>query len=115
ADAWAATSEPKQYGRGGMHAGAPEWCGEWHHHGYYRECEERGVAIDPQGPDSGEARIVRGGTMYADGAGDLTTINSAARNPQDPITPFGINGFGRVVLPIPAKGQAGSTVPVLNR
>jgi hypothetical protein len=88
-----------------MYAGAAEWCWDWYSPGYYQECADRGMVVNPRGPNTGETRITRGGTHYAGAGGDLTTINSAARNPQDPKTPFGINGFGRLVLPIPAKGQ----------
>ncbi len=55
------------------------------------------------------------GTNFADAGGDMTLNNSAARNPSDPRMPAWINGFGRIVLPIPAKGQASSAAPVLNR
>jgi formylglycine-generating enzyme required for sulfatase activity len=111
----ARTADPNPFGLLGMYAGASEWCWDWYGRGYYRECDDLGVVVDPQGPDSGQARITRGGTCYAIASGDLASINSAARDPQDPKKSQGTNGFGRVVLPVPAKGQAGSAVPVPNR
>jgi formylglycine-generating enzyme required for sulfatase activity len=108
---------PNPFGLLGMYAGASEWCWDWYDPGYYRKCADHGVAVDPQGPESGGARITRGGTEYSGAGGDLASINSAARNPHDPINAVAAawSGFGRVVLPIPAKGQASSAVPVQNR
>jgi formylglycine-generating enzyme required for sulfatase activity len=113
----ARTAAPNSFGLFAMYAGASEWCWDWYDSGYYRKCADHGVAVDPQGSDSGQGRITRGGTYYAIASGDLVSINSAARNPQDPIkaVAFAWNGFGRVVLPIPAKGQTLSAVPDLNR
>jgi formylglycine-generating enzyme required for sulfatase activity len=107
----ARTTGPNPFGLRSMYAGANEWCWDWYDPGYYRECADRGVAVDPQGPDSGTERTTRGGSYYATAAGDLVFINSAARWPDVPRKPFGGNGFGRVVLPISAKGQAGSAIP----
>jgi alpha-galactosidase len=99
---------PHPFGLLGIYAGSSEWCWDRYDPRYYRKCADQGVAVDPQGPDSGTARITRGGTAYAIASGDLASINSAARDPQDPIkgVAFAWNGFGRLVLPIPAKGQA---------
>jgi formylglycine-generating enzyme required for sulfatase activity/serine/threonine protein kinase len=98
-------ASPNPFGLFGMYGGASEWCWDWYSPGYYRDCADRGVVVDPRGLDSGEERVTRGGTSYAHAGGHLALINSAARNPQDPRKPKGPNGFGRVVLPIPAKGQ----------
>jgi formylglycine-generating enzyme required for sulfatase activity len=108
-------ADPNPFGLLGMYAGASEWCWDWYDPGYYQECADHGVAVNPQGPDSGAARTIRGGGCYSLASGDLASINSAARNPQDPMKLANWYGFGRVVLPIPAKGQAGSAVPALNR
>jgi formylglycine-generating enzyme required for sulfatase activity len=110
-------ADANPFGLLGMYASASEWCWDWYAPSYYRQCAERGVAVDPQGPNAGAQRITRGGTVYAGNGGDITTINSAARNPQDPMkaVAFEWNGFGRVVLPIPAKAEAASAVPDPNR
>ncbi len=99
------------FGLLGMYASSAEWCWDWYSPEYYRDCADRDVVVDPQGPESGTTRIVRGGTAYATASGDLVTINSAVRDPQDPIQPAGVNGFGRLVLPIPEKATAGSAPP----
>jgi formylglycine-generating enzyme required for sulfatase activity len=104
----ARTTGPNPFGLLGLYAGANEWCWDWYDPGYYRRCADRGVAVDPQGPDFGEARITRGGSCYDHASGHLTHINSAGRDPKDSQN---FNGFGRVVLPIPAKGQLGAAGP----
>jgi serine/threonine protein kinase len=97
---------PNPFGLLRMYGGSSEWCWDWYDDKYYRDCHDRGVVVDPWGPRSGAARITRGGTYFAGGGKDLNTINSAARDPKSPIVPDPVNGFGRVVLPIPAKGRA---------
>lgn len=109
------TADPNPFGLFGIYAGASEWCWDWYSPSYYRECDAGGVVVDPQGPDAGEARVTRGGTSFADGGGDMTLINSAARSPSDPKMSQGINGFGRLVLPIPANGQTGPAAPEPSR
>jgi serine/threonine protein kinase len=108
------TAERNAFGLFGLYGGAAEWVWDRYRPGYYRDCSDRGVVTDPQGSDVGTERITRGGTRFADGGGDLTLCNSAARNPSDPVTSLGVNGFGRLVLPIPAKRQAGSAIPVAS-
>ncbi len=41
-----------------------EWCSDWYGKEYYQECKEKGIAKDPQGPDSGEYRVYRGGYRH---------------------------------------------------
>ena len=49
-----------------------EWCWDWYDPWLLSGVlADRGVAVDPWGPDSGDARITRGGTCYAEGSGDL--------------------------------------------
>jgi formylglycine-generating enzyme required for sulfatase activity len=89
------TTDSNPFGLLGMYAGANEWCWDWYDPGYYRRCADRGVAVDPQGPDSGEARILRGGSCYEHASGHLTHSNSAGRDPKKSQS---FNGFGRVVV-----------------
>src|SRR5262249_35565642 len=104
-------ADPNPFGLLGMYAGASEWCWDWHDHDYYRDCADAGVAVDPRGPRSGRERIFRGGSSFGNDGGDLAGINSAARFPFDPKKISIWNGFGRVMLPITAKGQHGAAVP----
>jgi serine/threonine protein kinase/formylglycine-generating enzyme required for sulfatase activity len=107
----ARTAIPNPFGLRNLYSGAAEWCWDWYSPTYYRECAEVGMVVDPRGPDTGMARICRGGTYFARAGGDLTQDNSAARVPSDPKMPFGTNGFGRLVLPIPANGRRNALLP----
>jgi len=37
-----------------------EWCYDWYSSSYYNECKDKGIVRNPQGPPSGENRIIRG-------------------------------------------------------
>jgi formylglycine-generating enzyme required for sulfatase activity len=84
---------PNPWGLYDMHGNVWEWCQDWHGD-YYAG----GVALDPQGPATGSARVYRGGawTSYA------RDCRSAARSGNAyPVLWYGYFGF-RVVL---APGQ----------
>ena len=68
-----------------------EWCRDWY--GNY----PTGSVIDPQGPNSGSLRVIRGGCLSDYG----TLCRSAFRNYFHPSRGYGDFGF-RVVL---APGQ----------
>jgi len=39
-----------------------EWCQDWFDGNYYTQCKEKGVIKDPQGPETGSDRVLRGGS-----------------------------------------------------
>ena len=69
-----------------------EWCYDWHRDDYYKECKKEGLISNPTGPESGEARVLRGGCF--DWA--ITNLSTTYRNFNRPNVNFFGNGF-RVV------------------
>jgi formylglycine-generating enzyme required for sulfatase activity len=53
-----------------------EWVSDWYADNYYRSSPRD----DPQGPDSGNEKVLRGGSWKADYA-DMRSVNRAAENP----------------------------------
>ena len=81
--------QPNRWGLYDMHGNAAEWCADWYGDDYYR----RSPADDPQGPDSGTARLLRGGSWgYA-----ASDCRSANRNWGSPRTETASMVFGRSV------------------
>jgi len=83
--------QPNAWGLHDMHGNVWEWCRDWY--GNY----PTGSVIDPQGPNSGSLRVIRGGCLSDYGR----LCRSAFRNYFHPSRGYGDFGF-RVVL---APGQ----------
>jgi formylglycine-generating enzyme required for sulfatase activity len=78
---------PNAFGLYDMHGNVWDWCSDWHAH--YRA----GPATDPQGPDSGSARVFRGGCWAA----RTSVCRSACRSQAQPS--YRSDGVGiRIVL-----------------
>src|SRR5262249_11368647 len=50
--------QPNGFGLFDMHGNLFQWCNDWYGRDYYKDSPRQ----DPQGPDEGTARIVRGGS-----------------------------------------------------
>ncbi|MFE5323256.1 formylglycine-generating enzyme family protein [Paenibacillus sp. NPDC056579] len=86
----AGQKKPNAWGLYDMYGNVQEWCNDW-----YAAAYPQGDVVDPQGPLSGESRVMRGGAW----GDDHTMVRSAYRNASgtDAKTP----GIGvRVVMEI---------------
>jgi len=81
--------EPNHFGLHDMHGNVWEWCHDW----YTDDLKHGGTVVDPQGPKSGELRVIRGGGW----ASGPARCRNAARSHDPPSVHDEDLGF-RVVL-----------------
>ncbi|MFC0211903.1 formylglycine-generating enzyme family protein [Paenibacillus chartarius] len=67
----AGQKKPNAWGLYDMYGNVQEWCNDW-----YASPYPQGDASDPQGPNSGESRVLRGGAW----GDDFTMVRSSYRN-----------------------------------
>ena len=79
-----AGKKPNRWGLYDMHGDVWEWCSDWYGENYYSSSPTK----DPQGPSSGDKRVLRGGCCY-DIAGRLRSAIRLRVNPDSRINYFG--------------------------
>jgi formylglycine-generating enzyme required for sulfatase activity len=81
-----ATKKPNPWGLYDMAGNAQEWCNDWLGEDYYQSSPSH----SPEGPDSGELRVLRGGSCYPyqDGGAHMRSANRSCYPPEKPRETF---------------------------
>jgi formylglycine-generating enzyme required for sulfatase activity len=88
--------KPNDFGLFDMHGNLWQWCADWYDADYYKNSPKQ----DPQGPSSGQSRVMRGGCWNSDG----WWLRSAHRGKNMPGSRE--DGFGfRVALSMPSTNR----------
>lgn len=77
---------PNGYGLHDMERNAWEWCADWYDEEYYSKSLEK----NPKGPDSGDKKIMRGGSWFS---GIFTPLRVAYRYSDEPNQTSNLIGF----------------------
>ncbi len=60
-----------------------EWCRDWYDSTYYQRCVKENIIENPSGPESGNSRVLRGGSWLNGNGNDLRSAFRGYSNPGD--------------------------------
>jgi formylglycine-generating enzyme required for sulfatase activity/serine/threonine protein kinase len=89
-----------------FHGNVLQWCADWYDPEYYKK---RSPTKDPQGPETGQHRVMRGGFWY----GHAIQCRAAIRFNHNPSARYNYFGF-RLVLAVAAAPADAGFVPLFN-